>query len=207
MRMTSHHTLIAKAELDTLKARYTTYLRRAQTIAGAYVAAGHAGPALPTGALVTKWFGALSAAQHTTLTGGLGRMLTCVARYSVNGGKPQERHVEWCLQSGTDLHNVNLFAAAYAYGVGNMNRHFTLRIYAGRGLSARSLGWKANTMFHELSHRILATADENLASGVTSYGTANCLQLVTESVDQALNNASNWAFFINECNGDTTDEA
>lgn len=206
MRMTAVRTLIGQADLVTLKQRYTTYLRAAQTVVGGYVPAAHMGPALPGANLVTKWFGNLDAAQRTTLSQGLSRMLLCVNNYTVNA-KNHERHVEWCLTSGGEHHDLNRFGAAYAYGVANMNSHFTLRIYAGRGLTASSLGWKANTMFHELSHRILATADELLANGDTAYGTANCLTLVGESTAQALNNASNWAFFINECSGDTTDEA
>lgn len=58
---------------------------------------------------------------------------------------------------------------------------------------------KFNTLVHELTHVILATNDEKLASGHTAYGAKQALQLVGEDAALAYTNAENWGIFVEAC--------
>ena len=58
---------------------------------------------------------------------------------------------------------------------------------------------KFETLVHELTHVLLGTKDVPLASGVTAYGAQNAAALAVESADKALQNAENWAIFIEAC--------
>jgi hypothetical protein len=55
------------------------------------------------------------------------------------------------------------------------------------------------TVLHELTHVILNTDDERLASGENAYGTFRASQLVGENPVQAQNNAENWGIFLEAC--------
>ena len=205
MNLSAPNRLFGRSVLDRMERDYVRFINRARRTARAHLATGVAGPALPGDTVVTDWFGDIDRAQKTRLTDGLRLMVRATEDYRY-GGRTCTRSVRWVHGSGTELHDRGLFGAAYAFGVTNVNRHFTLRIYSGYGLAATPYGWQLNTLIHELSHRILATADVNNTDGSPAYGTARCQQLVADPND-ALSNASNWAFYINACNGVNDDEA
>jgi len=55
---------------------------------------------------------------------------------------------------------------------------------------------RINTLFHEMTHRILATSDVTLPSGYKCYGYEKCIQLATTNADSATQNADNWGYFM-----------
>lgn len=70
------------------------------------------------------------------------------------------------------------------------------------GGSVDASGWnqsKFETLVHELTHVLVGTKDEALASGATAYGAQNALALAGENPTKAFNNAENWAIFIESC--------
>jgi len=54
---------------------------------------------------------------------------------------------------------------------------------------------KFETLVHELTHVLVGTKDEALASGATAYGAQNALALAAENPTKAFNNAENWCAF------------
>lgn len=54
------------------------------------------------------------------------------------------------------------------------------------------------TIIHELSHIVLGTEDQRLASDVRAYGGDNARLLVTQNPSAAQCNAENWGLFIEE---------
>ena len=67
------------------------------------------------------------------------------------------------------------------------------------GLYTESLQ-RVNTIFHEMTHKILKT-DDVVFPGTTTecYGAEICQKLRKVHSDLALNNADNWGFYIAEC--------
>ena len=55
---------------------------------------------------------------------------------------------------------------------------------------------QANTLIHEAAHLALSVDDSKLESGVTAYGLLNAIQLASEDPLKAINNADNWALFV-----------
>lgn len=206
MRITAKPTLVPKAALDDIQIHNTGYLTRAIRIANAHVPGGLGIANLfapnPQQEMVGTWFGDLDAAQVQVLVTGLRNLQRACADYVVQG-KPHQRHIEWCSLAGHQMHNRNLFAQAYAVNVANFNSHFTVRIYSGLGLAQTRRDWMLNTFYHELTHRIINTDDVALLNGDVAYGEVNVRALTQENPANALNNASNWAYYITACNGRT----
>jgi len=59
---------------------------------------------------------------------------------------------------------------------------------------------RVNTIFHEMTHKILKT-DDVVFPGTTTecYGEGLCKDLRTLHPSLAINNADNWGFYISEC--------
>jgi hypothetical protein len=197
MIMTSNSLLIDKTTLGLLKSNYFAYLDAALADANGYVVGNSQHN-------VVTYFGALAAFQKSILVDGL-KMLKKAAKDYTVGGKTYQRKIEWCLSSGSELHSTNQYAASHAYGVWDLNKHFALRIYSGLLLASQSYDWKVNTMYHELSHRVLETEDVSHSStgNAPAYGQTNVQNLAAADPASALQNASNWAYYINFCNGQT----
>lgn len=206
MRIIGSKDVIGQATMDTMKANFPGYLSKALRRAGEYVPGAVGGPFQPGHYLVIEWFGAQP--DRNTVLNGLRRIRDACGDYRVSA-KNYERTIQWCLSSGVEHHDVGTFGAAYRQNIIDINKHFTLRIYAGRGLMATPYGWRVNTLFHELSHRIINTADvvDAVCGNAKCYGAPNSRNLAAAHPDLAATNASNWAFFICACNGITDDEA
>lgn len=58
---------------------------------------------------------------------------------------------------------------------------------------------KFETIAHELTHVLLGTKDVPLLNGNTAYGSQNAAILATQDASKAINNAENWAIFIESC--------
>jgi len=147
----------------------------------------------------------LTGAQRTRLIDELTRMTAALNNYTVNG-RQYARDVQLCHSSGAEMYEEGLMGAAYAFGVANVNAHFRLRVYVGMEFRNAAYDDKVQTLVHELSHRIIATQDEENAvcsgvDGQKAYGRANATALAGASPDQALNNADNVAYFVCECSG------
>jgi len=175
-----------------------TYIRNARTAANNYnPGGGAAGP-------VTANFGNLSANQKATLVAKLDRMILALGNYTF-GGKTFEREVEICESSGTELYSSGQVGAAYASGVADVNKHFKLRVYVGMTFRNAGQEDKYHLIVHELSPRILATADVDNAvcsgvDGTKCYLRAKVTALAGASPDDALNNADSFAYFVDACN-------
>lgn len=67
------------------------------------------------------------------------------------------------------------------------------------GLYTVPLG-RVNTIFHEMTHKILKTDDVEFPGTDTEcYGVTMCQKLRKVHSDLALNNADNWGFYLAEC--------
>ena len=139
MIMKASALLISPSRLADLKANYFVYLD---------AALADANKGAPTH--LATWFGALSGPQLTTLRNGLRKLKDVAQSYKADPAatKPTERIIEWTQVSGTDLHSTNQYAAAYPFGVPDLNKHFTLRIYSGLLLAKQTYDWVVNTMYH-----------------------------------------------------------
>lgn len=195
MKMTAPGILISPTNLANLKANYFAYLDAAL----ADVNAG-------APAHMATWFGALGAGQITTLRDGLQKLKDVARNYKVSATSPTtERRIAWMTRSGDFLHSEDTYAGAFAYGVATIAKHFTLRIYSGFLLAEQTYDWIVNTMYHELSHRVLATADvtDAITNNEPAYGQVHVQALAANNTALALQNASNWAYYINACNNQT----
>lgn len=55
---------------------------------------------------------------------------------------------------------------------------------------------QVNTVFHELSHKVLRTVDYKLPAGTMCYGYDKCVALALSDPRHAIQNADNWGYFM-----------
>jgi hypothetical protein len=143
--------------------------------------------------LVEDWFGELNTVQHTTLKNNLGTMKAVLAN-----SQTSVRIV--------DAPNIQGDTDYYAQVRGRYNPKMPkLSVEVADEWKTANLDTKVNTLFHELSHRILGTLDLGPQQGYTKvmYGVANAQSLAKNNLDDALRNAENYGYFIALCNGFT----
>ena len=188
---------ISAADKIQVQQNLVGYLNNALTDANNYVVGTAAGN-------VPAWFGAVTAPQKVTLAANLTRMVLVLNNFAV-GGKTHVRKVQLSQSSGSELHDSGQVGAAYTLGVTNVNSHFTLRVYVGLAFRNANYDTKVQTIIHELSHRVLQTADEQNGAcggvdGTKCYGRANAAALAAASSAQALNNADSFGYYVCACN-------
>lgn len=152
---------------------------------------GGAGAADPDTALVEAWFGDLDQAQVTTLRDNLTLMRTVLT------------HPQASVRI-VDAPMIPHDRAYYAQVRGQYNAlRPVLSIEVADQWPGANLDTKVNTLFHELSHRILGTVDLGPADGYPQmmYGVANAQHLATAAPDDALRNAENYGYFVALSNG------
>jgi len=198
MKLLAKPFYVSAVDKQHIQQNLITYIQNARTEANNY------NPGGAGGANVTANFGNLSAAQKATLVANCDRMIQALENYTV-GGKSCEREVQISESSGAEMHSPSQVGAAYPYGVTDKNKHFTLRVYVGMKFRNAGRDDKYHLIVHELSHRILGTADvENAVcggvDGTKCYLRANVTALAGASPDDALNNADSWAYFVDACN-------
>jgi len=197
MKLLGNKLYITDGDRQHIQQNLITYIRNARTNANNY------NPGAPAGAVVSA-FGNLNAGQKADLVAKCDRIIQALDNCNV-AGRVCERDVQLAHSSGTDLHNAGQVGAAYAFGVGNVNKHFTLRVYVGMTFRNASREDKYHLIVHELSHRILGAQDvENAVcggvDGTKCYLRANVTALAGVDCDEALNNADSWGYFVDESN-------
>ncbi|MBT9560871.1 MAG: hypothetical protein IV100_32905 [Myxococcales bacterium] len=148
-------------------------------------------PAGPSTQLVEEWFGALDGQQITLLRGNLTLMRNVLAH-------PQAtvRIVDAPMIFGD--------RAYYAQVRGRYNPMMPrLSVEVADQWASCNTDTRVNTLFHELSHRILATVDLGPTQGYPEmmYGIGNAHHLADNAPQDALRNAENYGYFIALANG------
>lgn len=142
-------------------------------------------------ALVEDWFGILDANQQATLVANLALMRTVLLH-------PQ---ASVRIIDAPMIHGDRDY---YAQVRGRYNARMPrLSVEVADEWRAANLDTKVNSLFHELSHRILGTLDVGPTEGYPEdmYGLDNAQHLAANAPDDALRNAENYGYFIALCNG------
>ncbi|MCP3979322.1 MAG: hypothetical protein GY716_08340 [bacterium] len=70
-----------------------------------------------------------------------------------------------------------------------------MRVYLGKTYFKAKKYERVNTLFHELTHRVVMTVDAVVA-GKKMYGKKNCMTLSDANTLLAIENADNWGYFM-----------
>ena len=140
--------------------------------------------------LVQIWFGDLDAEQFATLARNLTQMRDVL----------QHPQSSICLVDAPSNDSQGFYAQVRG-GFNPLRPRLTIEVadlWRGAGKDD-----KAQTLFHELSHRILGTDELGRAEGypATLYGRYNAMLAAEFDPRDALRNAENYGYFIAECNG------
>jgi hypothetical protein len=180
--------ILSKVDAQTVQASLVGYVLTAKQEAAKTTAGAQQ--------LKSEWFGALSAGQLATLKGNLARMHAIITVASLRIVQAPRIH-----DPKSDDH-YDSFNAQNRMAVVPQNNSFSIEI--AKGFYEMTLDRKINTLCHEFSHRIIATDDVDYDFGggeVTVYGAKLASRLAAASPDDALNNATNYGYYITTVNG------
>lgn len=163
------------------------------------------------GASLTLWFGANDNTTRIEIRDNLSKLRSYMMAHKIQCqlgvARPADEnalaeHVTGGVVGGGGFNsaarvNAGLFNGSI--GILNLSPNFTnLPNYAAGTVATYNGQDRFQTVVHEISHIVLGTTDEKLASGDTAYTGSLARQLATEDAAKAKKNAENWGMFIEE---------